>query len=150
MSRTIYLPELQSVNIKNYTLYPNGLDYTYDFVKGMNLILGGNGMGKTTFVNIIRFALIGLYKKALDLDRTYKDRAIVKRLLYPSNFFSSRGDESIQVQGEAKVIVRFAIKNVLFKVCRSLETGQMLSATINGTSLGGGGEIFLVKSVMNA
>lgn len=137
MSRTIYLPELQSVNIKNYTLYPNGLDYSYDFVKGVNLILGGNGMGKTTFVNIIRFALIGLYKKALDLERTYKDRPMVKRLLYPSNFFSSRGDESIQVQSEAKVIMRFAIRNVLFNVCRSLETGQMLSATINGASLEG-------------
>lgn len=67
MSRQIYLPELVSINIKNYTLYPNGLDYTYDFVKGINLILGGNGMGKTTFVNIIKFGLIGLYRKAKDL-----------------------------------------------------------------------------------
>lgn len=63
MSRQIYLPELLSINIKNYTLYPNGLDYTFDFVKGVNLVLGGNGMGKTTFVNIIRFAILGLYKK---------------------------------------------------------------------------------------
>lgn len=46
MSRQIYLPELLSINIKNYTLYPNGLDYTFDFVKGVNLVLGGNGMGK--------------------------------------------------------------------------------------------------------
>lgn len=46
MSRRIYLPELLSINIKNYTLYPNGLDYTFDFVKGVNLVLGGNGMGK--------------------------------------------------------------------------------------------------------
>lgn len=37
MSRQIYLPELLSINIKNYTLYPNGLDYTFDFVKGVNL-----------------------------------------------------------------------------------------------------------------
>ena len=57
MSRQIYLPELLSINIKNYTLYPNGLDYSFDFVKGINLILGGNGMGKTTFVNIIKFDL---------------------------------------------------------------------------------------------
>lgn len=41
MSRTIYLPELQRINIRNYTLYPNGLDYTYDFVKGVNLICLG-------------------------------------------------------------------------------------------------------------
>lgn len=88
MSRKIYLPELLSINIKNYTLYPNGMNYTYDFVKGVNLILGGNGMGKTTFVNIIKFGLIGLYRKAKDLTRTYQGRAIVKRLLYSSDYFS--------------------------------------------------------------
>ena len=80
MSRQIYLPELLSINIKNYTLYPNGLDYTYDFIKGINLILGGNGMGKTTFVNIIRYALIGNYKRQYDYTRTYKDRSIEKRI----------------------------------------------------------------------
>jgi hypothetical protein len=137
MSRTIYLPELQRINIKNYTLYPNGLDYSYDFVKGVNLILGGNGMGKTTFVNIIKFGLIGLYKKAKDLTRTYLDRAIVKRLLYPSNYFSARGDESIQVDAEAIVILHFFIKGTHFVVRRSLETGCLLSVTVNGVNLGG-------------
>ena len=137
MSRTIYLPELQRINIKNYTLYPNGLDYSYDFVKGVNLILGGNGMGKTTFVNIIKFGLIGLYKKAKDLTRTYLDRAIVKRLLYPSNYFSARGDESIQVDAEAIVILHFFIKGTHFVVRRSLETGCLLSVTVNGINLGG-------------
>ena len=137
MSRTIYLPELQRINIKNYTLYPNGLDYSYDFVKGVNLILGGNGMGKTTFVNIIKFGLIGLYKKAKDLTRTYLDRAIVKRLLYPSNYFSARGDESIQVDAEAIVILHFVIKGTHFVVRRSLETGCLLSVTVNGVNLGG-------------
>ena len=135
MSRQIFLPELLSIDIKNYTLYPNGLNYTYDFVKGVNLILGGNGMGKTTFVNIIKFGLIGLYKKATDLTRTYKDRAIVKRLLYPTNYFSARGDETMLVDGEAIVLLHFAIRNARFDVCRSLETGRLLSVTINGTCL---------------
>lgn len=137
MSRQIYLPELLSINIKNYTLYPNGLNYTYEFVKGINLILGGNGMGKTTFVNIIKFGLIGLYKKATDLTRTYKDRAIVKRLLYPTNYFSARSDESMLVDDEAIVLLHFAIRNARFDVCRSLDTGCLLSVTINGTSLVG-------------
>ena len=137
MSRSIYLPELLSINIKNYTLYPNGLDYTYDFVKGVNLVLGGNGMGKTTFVNIIKFGLIGLYKKARDLTRTYLDRAIVRRLLYPSNYFSARGDESILVEGEATVKLVFAINNARFEVCRSLETGVLMSVVINGSYLTG-------------
>ncbi len=137
MSRKIYLPELQSINIKNYTLYPNGLDYTYDFVKGVNLILGGNGMGKTTFVNIIKFGLIGLYRKAKDLTRTYMERAIVKRLLYPTDYFSSRKDDTILVEDEAKVEIRFKIKDKRFIVSRSLDTGCLLSVLINDKSLDG-------------
>ena len=131
MSRIIYLPELLSINVKNYTLYPNGLDYTYNFVKGVNLILGGNGMGKTTFVNIIKFGLIGLYKKAKDLTRTYKDRAIIKRLLYPSDYFSARKDDSIPAAGEALVILRFNIKKTEFEVVRSLDTGCLLQVKID-------------------
>ncbi len=137
MSRTIYLPELQRINIKNYTLYPNGLDYTYDFVKGVNLVLGGNGMGKTTFVNIIRFGLIGLYRKAKDLTRTYKERAIVKRLLYPSDFFSARKDDSVKTPDEAMVILIFKIHDTRFEVCRSLEDGSLRAVKIGGNSLEG-------------
>ena len=137
MSRQIYLPELLSINIKNYTLYPNGLDYTYDFVKGINLVLGGNGMGKTTFVNIIKFGLIGLYRKAKDLTRTYQGRAIVKRLLYPSDYFSARKDDSIRIDGEATVTLNFKIKDKTFIVVRSLDSGKMLSVTIDGNQLEG-------------
>lgn len=137
MSRQIYLPELLSINIVNYTLYPNGLDYTYDFVKGVNLVLGGNGMGKTTFVNIIKFGLIGLYRKAKDLTRTYQGRAIVKRLLYPSDYFSARSDDSIRVTGEAMVTLCFRINDELFVVTRSLDSGMLLSVEINGRKVEG-------------
>lgn len=137
MSRIIYLPELQSINIKNYTLYPNGMDYTYDFVKGVNVILGGNGMGKTTFVNIIKFGLIGLYKKAKDLTRTYKDRAIIKRLLYPQDFFSARQDDTVEKAGEATVTLKFRVNDANFLLFRSLDTGVLLSAAIDGRKLEG-------------
>lgn len=135
MRRQIYLPELLSISIKNYTLYPNGLDYTFDFVKGVNLVLGGNGMGKTTFVNIVKFGLIGLYKKATDLTRTYKERAIIKRTLNPVDFFSARKDDTIQVDGEAIVNLSFKINNTIVGVERSLETGQLLSLVVEGNPL---------------
>ena len=137
MSRQIYLPELLSINLKNYTLYPNGMNYTYDFVKGVNLILGGNGMGKTTFVNIIKFGLIGLYRKAKDLTRTYQGRAIVKRLLYSSDYFSARKDDSVKADGEAIVTLQFLIRDVHFCIVRSLDTGILLSVGINGNLLTG-------------
>ena len=137
MSRQIYLPELLSINIKNYTLYPNGLDYTYDFVKGINLILGGNGMGKTTFVNIIKFCLIGLYRKGKDLTRTYKERAIVRRLWYQSDYFAARQDDTIIVSDEAKVIILFRIQDAHFEVTRSLKSGCLLEVIINGSPIDG-------------
>ena len=137
MSRQIFLPELISISIKNYTLYPNGLDYTYDFVEGVNLVLGGNGMGKTTFVNIIKFGLIGLYRKAKDLTRTYMERAIVKRQLYESDYFSARKDDSISTDGIAQVVLKFKINNTCFEVTRSLEDGRLLSVIIDGIPLEG-------------
>ncbi|WP_372935890.1 AAA family ATPase [Mariniphaga sediminis] len=60
----------------NFTLYPNGLNFKYDFVNGVNLIVGGNRMGKTTFVNIIKYAIIGHYKEGYDFTRTHLGRKI--------------------------------------------------------------------------
>lgn len=137
MSRQIYLPELLSINIKNYTLYPNGLDYSFDFVKGINLILGGNGMGKTTFVNIIKFGLIGLYKKQRDYTRTYKDKAIVKRLLYPWDYFNARKDDNIIVSEEATVSLCYKFNNTRFTVKRSLDSGMLLCVQVDNEILSG-------------
>lgn len=137
MSREIYLPELLSINIKNYTLYPNGLDYTYDFVKGINLILGGNGMGKTTFVNIIRYAILGLYKKQFGYGRTYQGRLIEKRKSYPNAYFSKRMDSSVAIEGEATVSIQFKANNAVFQVLRTFENPTLKSVSINGESLKG-------------
>lgn len=130
--RKIYLPELTSINIKDFTLYPNGLNYEYNFVKGVNLILGGNGMGKTTFVNIIKYAIIGHYKKPFDYTRTYKDRIIEKRILYPLNYFKNRMDDQFVKNKNARVIIKFSINQKEFIVERDLEDIILHSFSIDG------------------
>ena len=137
MSRHIFFPELKSIHLDNYTLYPNGLDYSYDFVNGINLILGGNGMGKTTFVNIIKFGLIGLYRKQNDYTRTYREKAIVKRLLHSPEFFSARMDDSVKKDGEAMVTLEYILHGKNCRVQRSLEDGRLLSVVVDGMSLPG-------------
>lgn len=137
MERLIYLPELLSINIKNYSLYPNGLDYTYDFVKGVNLVLGGNGMGKTTFVNIIRYAILGLYKKQFGYGRTYQGRLIEKRKSYPNAYFSKRMDPSVAIDGEATVSIQFKANDAIFQVIRTFENPTLNSVIINGVPLKG-------------
>ena len=132
MNRQIYLPELLSINIKNYTLYPNGLDYTFNFVKGVNLVLGGNGMGKTTFVNIIRFAILGLYKKPFGYTRTYQGNIIEKRQLFPQKYFSSRMDDSVRTDTSPTVSISMKINSITVELTRDLSSITLTKLKVDG------------------
>ena len=137
MRREIFLPELLSISIRNFTLYPNGLDYSFDFVKGVNLVLGGNGMGKTTFVNIIRFAITGLYKKPFGYSRTYQGNAIEKRQLFPMNYFSNRMDTSIQTSGNAVVSLKMRLNDTIVELSRDLTSITLLTLSVDGKQIEG-------------
>lgn len=126
-----------SINIKNYTLYPNGLDYTFDFVKGVNLVLGGNGMGKTTFVNIIRFAILGLYKKPFGYTRTYQGNIIEKRQLFPQKYFSNRMDDSIPTDASPTVSISMKLNNVTVELTRDLSSITLTQLKVDGAELPG-------------
>lgn len=130
--RKIFLPTLKKIKIKNFTLYPNGLDYEYDFINGVNVIIGGNGMGKTTFVNLIKYSILGHYKKDFDFTRTYKDRKIEKRTLHPVNYYKDRLDPTINTDGPATITIDFYVNDVLFSVERCIET-----ITLNSFEIGG-------------
>ncbi len=118
--RKIYLPTLKKIRIQNFTLYPNGLDFEYDFINGVNIIIGGNGMGKTTFVNLIKYSIIGHYKKDFDFTRTYKDRKIEKRTLHPIDYYKNRLDSTILTDQKATITIYFEINNNLFRVERCI------------------------------
>lgn len=135
--RNIFLPELLSINIKNYTLYPNGLDYSFDFVKGFNLILGGNGMGKTTFVSLIKYALIGNYKKQYEYTRTYKENKIEKRERNSDDFFRNRIDTTIELESDPTVTISFKISDTIFTVTRGLKEIRIDSFFIDGVEIDG-------------
>ncbi len=135
--RKIFLPELISINIKNYTLYPNGLDYSFDFVKGFNLVLGGNGMGKTTFVSLIKYALIGNYKKQYEYTRTYKENKIEKRERNSDDFFKNRIDYSIETESDPTVTVNFKIGENIFTIRRGLREIKIESFLIDGVEVKG-------------
>lgn len=124
----IFLPNLRSIEINNYTLYPNGLDFKYDFVHGVNLIMGGNGMGKTTFVNILKYAIIGHYKNEFDYTRTYKNRKIEKRIAHPFDYFKSRAGDSNSLKSSVKI--KFEVNQTLFCVERYLNDISIKSVSV--------------------
>lgn len=71
----IHLPKPKKIYIENFSLYSNNLNFEYEFKDGLNLIVGGNGIGKTTFINLIIFGFIGLYTSHKEHQRTYLGEA---------------------------------------------------------------------------
>lgn len=129
-----YLPSLKRIQIRNFSLYPGDLNFTYDFIEGVNLIIGGNGVGKTTFLNILKYALIGLYKKGTDVKRReYKgvEYRYEKRVNLPYNFFSNRMDSSVNYNDTADVTLTFTINKKTFEVTRDLYSPKVKKVLIS-------------------
>lgn len=126
MNNTIYLPTLKKVRIVNYSLYNQNIDY--DFIYGVNLIIGGNGVGKTTFINIIKYALIGLYKKDLIVRNYNNEKRLIRTSYTNCNvYFRNRTQENLEDQ-KGFVELHFDINDVKFVVKRSLYNTELLSA----------------------
>lgn len=123
----IFLPTLKRVKITNYSLYNSDIDY--EFIDGLNLIIGGNGVGKTTFISILKYALIGLYKKDLDV-KVYKGekRLIRGRYANCNTYFRNRTSGK-ETDKDGCVELWFLINETSFYVKRSLYNAQILEAT---------------------
>jgi hypothetical protein len=134
----IFLPTLISLNIKNFSLFPNngGLDYHYDFKNGLNLFVGGNGTGKTTLVKLIKFALIGHYKEDTDV-KIYKNVKREKRPEYPKNFYRNRMDGSFANNKLAEITLNFRINKSKFSVTRNLYDIMLTKATFENVKIDG-------------
>lgn len=122
----IFLPTLKRVKITNYSLYNSDIDY--EFIDGLNLIIGGNGVGKTTFISILKYALIGLYKKDLDV-KVYKGekRLIRGRYANCNTYFRNRTSGK-ETDKDGCVELWFLINETSFYVKRSLYNAQILEA----------------------
>lgn len=124
----LWLPEIKKIIIRNYSLYNK--DIEYDFIKGVNLIIGGNGVGKTTFINILKYALIGLYKKDV-IVKNYDGELRITRGPYtnPNIYFRNRC-QKLESDINAEVVIYFSINQVEFTVKRGLYDIKMLSVEV--------------------
>jgi len=124
----LYLPDLEKIEINNYSLYNQNLEY--EFIKGVNLIIGGNGVGKTTFINILKYSIIGLYKKdTIVRNYNYEKRISRERYSNPNLYFRSR-TKQLPSDLNAEVCVYFSINGIQYIVKRSLYNAQLLDVEV--------------------
>jgi hypothetical protein len=117
--RKIYLPQLLSIDINDFSLYSAQPTFKYDFVNGVNLIIGVNGIGKTTFTSLIKYGLIGAYKKDVDV-RVYMNEKKENRIQFGNDFFRNRMNTDFQNNENASIMLKFKIADTFFYVKRSI------------------------------
>lgn len=115
----VQFPELKKIEIIDFSLYIQEPTFTYEFVKGINLIIGGNGLGKTTFISLVKYGLIGNYTQITTV-RTYKDNRIDRRVSLDPYYFRNRMNNKYPNNENAKIILTFSIGDTIISVTRDL------------------------------
>lgn len=102
-------------------LFPHGIDWKLQ--SGLNVVTGGTGLGKTTLVNAILFALLGEFGQSrLEAARISKE------------YF--RGRLAAQKKkGEVFVCIEGRIGKSKFSIWRNLQTGLVQKALVDGQEL---------------
>lgn len=134
-SRTlIRFPVLRGLSITGYELFPgvNRKGIQHDFGNEVTVVVGVNGLGKTTLLNIILRLLVGPRdpKKANSFEPDVASRELIK--WRDRGYFSSRvGDEASDAKADA--IFEFG-PHKLF-VSRSLQNLELFALTLDGEEL---------------
>ncbi len=116
----IYLPKLISIKVENYSLYTTEPTFEFNFYDGISAIIGVNGIGKTTLVEMILYCIVG-YQRKNDSGKKYEN---VK-------YFSERMSKEVSYNGDARVILTFLLGQTSFIICRSLYENEIISLSIN-------------------
>lgn len=124
-----YLPKLKELHIYNFDLYKCPLDI--QFSSRLNLVFGTNGLGKTTLLNILQYAIIGPYTGKVK-SRNWKDQQKLKRPMLDKNYFRNRMSNQSQ-QAEVKVV--YSLGNDLYEVWHSLYEYKLKKVVVNGSEI---------------
>lgn len=123
------LPKMSEVSIEGYDLYKCPM--YIDFNKKLNIILGTNGLGKTSLLTMIQYSIIGPYCGTLKT-RNYGGEQKKRRPMYERGFFKNR---MTKINKEAFVSVKFTINNDYYEVFHSLYEHKLLRVVLNGEEL---------------
>lgn len=126
-----YLPKIKELHIYNYDLYKCPLDIK--FSSKLNLVFGTNGLGKTTFLNMLQYSIIGPYTGDVK-SRNWKDQQKLKRPMLDKRYFRNRMSEQSK-QAEVKVV--YSLGEDCFEVWHSLYEYKLKKVLLNGIEIEG-------------
>ena len=110
MKNEYFLPKISELHIDDYDLYKCPFDI--NFSEKLNLIFGTNGLGKTTFLNILQYSIIGPYTGKITF-RNWKDQQKLRRPMLDKKYFRSRMNN---VKESAMVKVAFFLGKDQYEV----------------------------------
>ncbi len=129
-------PKIHKITISNFSLYKLESEIELNLNDGVFCLAGANGLGKSTFIAILSYALMGIVvdpKKNFDsinqISEFYK-----KNEKFSETFFEGRIDES--KRDLATVYIEFSIGDFLYKIKRNFfETTTLLKfSRVNKTT----------------
>jgi hypothetical protein len=104
-------------------LFPNGLDW--NLAPGVNAVVGGTGLGKTTLVYALQFAVFG--KLVIDASERIEREFFKDRL-------TKRSGKKLK-SNPPLVHVQFTAGSAKFAVKRSLLTGGLVEVVCDGAAV---------------
>lgn len=114
--------------MSHFSLYAGEPEIYIDFDKPIICLAGANGLGKSTFLNIIGFSLTGLVKKP---GYNFKGISDIRKMNYSGEYFKGRVRAVDTETSEVEVAIEMG-KDII-KVKRSFaNSGEFLSWNLNG------------------
>ena len=112
------LPKIKTIEIKNFSLYKSKDQITINLADGVMCLAGANGLGKSTFISIVSYAMTGY---VIQPGRSFKSEnsiaAFVKRNAgFAYKYFEGRIAE--EARDLATVSIEFELAGYTYKLTR--------------------------------
>ncbi|RRJ96402.1 hypothetical protein Ga0100231_021215 [Opitutaceae bacterium TAV4] len=129
-SNIIRFPVLRQLRVLDYELFPGenkkGLDHRFE--SGVTVLVGINGLGKTTLLNMILRALLGSHEPA-KFDPYNPGAGVHKMVKQHSDYFAAR---TTNLAAGATVDAEFAFGKMTVRVIRHLRTLDIQQLWVDG------------------
>lgn len=113
------LPRIQEIVISDFSLYKLKSEIVLNMNNGVFCLAGANGLGKSTFISILSYALTGI---VIDPKKNFSSINSIPKFVkdnekFAISYFNGRIDES--KRDRAYVSIKFSIENIEYYIKRS-------------------------------